>query len=362
MITLPNISITFQQLATSLIQRTAAGTAVLIVKDSTTPEGEIAVYKDITAAMAEKSRYTEDTMQAIMDVMTYAVGKLVVVKTDAAEPDVAGALAKIEKKCKNCWIGILAATAQETATLASWVKAKEKEKKQYKAVVHGGIALDCKHIVNLKNEEVTFADARGTMSGLAYIPTLIGIIASCNITKGTTYHKCETLSSVKEPEDVEAEINRGGLVLINDEGIVRIGVGVNSMTTTDGKNNTEDMKYIETVEAMDQMQLDIYTVFKNEYVGSYRNNTDNQMLFIASIKSYLDGLAGDDVLDKEYENTAEIDVEAQRKAWLGTGKTEAEEWSEEEVKKMAFKRSLFLKGNVKIAGSMQDLSFGINLA
>lgn len=362
MINLPIISITFTQLATSLIQRTANGIAALIVKDSTSSGNDISTYKDITKALEHEKDYAAASMQAIKDVMTYAVGSLIVVKTDEETPDIGAALAKIEKKCKNCWIGILDATPEETATLASWVKAKEADGKQYKAAVYNGVALDCKHIVNLKNESVTFADSRGKQEGSAFIPTLLGILASCNIKRGTTFYKCETLESVVEPEDINAVINEGGLVLINDEDIVRIGVGINSMTNTDGKNNTEDMKYIETVEAMDQIQLDIYSVFKNDYVGNYRNNLDNQMLFISAVRAYLKGLAEDDVLDKEYDNTLCINVEAQRNAWIGTGKTEAEEWSEEKVKAMAFKRSVFLSGDIKILGSMQDLHFNINLA
>ncbi|MFW5671838.1 MAG: phage tail sheath C-terminal domain-containing protein [Acetivibrio ethanolgignens] len=362
MINLPIISITFTQLATSLIQRTANGTAVLIVKDSTSSGSDVSEYKDIAKALECKKDYKEESMQAIKDVMTYAVGKLIVVKTDEEEPDIGEALAKVEKKCKNCWVGIAGAETDETAALASWVKAKEADGKQYKAAVFNGTALDCKHIVNLKNESVVFKDKRGKQEGSAFIPALLGILASCNIKRGTTYYKCDTLESVAEPDDVNAAINGGGLVLINDEDIVRIGVGINSMTTTDGKNNTEDMRYIETVEAMDQIQLDIYSVFKNEYVGNYRNNLDNQMLFISAVRAYLKGLAEDDVLDKEYDNTLCIDVEAQRNAWLGTGKKEAEEWSEERVKAMTFKRSVFLSGDIKILGSMQDLHFNINLA
>lgn len=362
MVNLPTINITFEQLASSLIQRSENGIAVLIVKDSAAPLNTVSVYKDITGVLKDENLYSTDSFQAMKDVFTYAVGKLVVVKTDAGKPDLATALSLIEKKCKNCWIGIVDATEEETAILVSWIKSKESASKQYKALVHKGIACDCKHIVNLMNEKVTFADDRGEVSAAKFIPTLLGILASCNIKRGTTYYECQTLSSVEEPEDVDAVINAGGLVLINDEDIVKIGVGINSMTTTNGKTATEDMKFIEIVEAMDQIQLDIHSVFKNEYVGKYRNNLDNQMLFIAAVKAYFEALEKDDVLDKEYDNTLDIDIEAQRNAWLGSGKKEAEEWNEEKVKAMAFKRTVFLKGNIKILSSMQDLEFIINLA
>ena len=49
---------------------------------------------------------------------------------------------------------------------------------------------------------------------------------------------------------------------------MRIGQGINSMTTTDGLTRTEDMKFIETVEAMDMMRDDITNVFRTEYLAT----------------------------------------------------------------------------------------------
>ncbi len=361
MANLPNIEITFTQLAATLVERSETGTAVLIVKDATASDGSVMEYKDITEVLEDESVYTPESLQALKDVTTYAVGKLVVMKI-AEDGNIGEALQKIEAKYKNCWITVLNTTEEDTATLVSWIKAKENERKQYKAIVYKGIAMDCKHLVNLVNETVTFKDDREKQSGAAFLPTLLGILASCNIKRGTTYYKCDTLSEVEEPEDIQSEIDKGSLVLINDEGMVRIGVGINTLITTDGKTATEDMKFIETVEAMDQIQLDIYTTFKNEYVGNYRNNEDNQMLFISAVNGYLDGLAQDDVLDANYENVVEIDVETQRKAWIASGKAEAKEWDDKKVREMAYKRSLFLKGDIKILGSMQDMKLNINLA
>ena len=68
------------------------------------------------------------------------------------------------------------------------------------------------------------------------------------------------------------------------------------------------------------------------------------------------------MLDREYDNVADIDVEAQRSAWLGTGKSEAAEWDDDKVKKMAFKRSVFIAANIKILGSMENLKFTVNMA
>ena len=87
------------------------------------------------------------------------------------------------------------------------------------------------------------------------------------------------------------------------------------------------------------------------------------MLFLSALNSsYFRELAQQDILDREYHNTAQIDVAAQRAAWVASGKAEAASWDDDTVKSLAFKRTLFFTGNVKIVGSMTDLVFPISLA
>ena len=70
-------------------------------------------------------------------------------------------------------------------------------------------------------------------------------------------------------------------------------------------------------------------------------------------------MANIDVLDSEYSNTAEIDVEEQRNTWVASGKSEATEWDDNKVRSMTYKRSIFLKGDIKILGCMDSLTFNI---
>ena len=169
---------------------------------------------------------------------------------------------------------------------------------------------------------------------------------------------------MEEVADNDTALGKGQFILFVDEdGDVRIGQGINSMTTTDGKTRTEDMKFIETVEAMDLMRDDIAKTFRTEYLGNYRNSRDNQMLFIAALNnSYFRQLAQENILDPNYTNAAAIDVEAQRAAWMASGKAEAADWDDDKVRAMAFKRTVYLTASVKILGSMTDLILPINMA
>ena len=151
------------------------------------------------------------------------------------------------------------------------------------------------------------------------------------------------------------------MVLFNDTDCVRICQGINTLITYDGENATEDMSFIETVECMDMIQDDISDVFKETYLGNYKNKLDNQILLISAINGYLKELADNNILDPEYENKVSINVEKQRQAWITSGKSEAADWDDSKVKTSTFKRDVFLSGDIKVLGSMTNLKFDISL-
>lgn len=242
--------------------------------------------------------------------------------------------------------------------LAGWVKSMENAGKTYKAI--GTVAgKDCMHYVYF--DQTTYDSDGDTQTAGEYLASLLGIIASCNIAKGCTNFLCTDLSLVDEVDDIDSAIAAGQLVLTNDIGGVRIVTGINSLVTLNGNTATEDMQYIETVEAMDLIRDDIRTVFKTTYQGNYKNKYKYQLLFIGAVNQYYSQLEAEDVLDDEFDNKADIDVDEQCSAWVGTGKSEAEDWDEDEVKSMAFKRSVFLASNIKILNCMENLKFAVTL-
>ncbi len=362
MISLPSIEINFKQLAGSLIARSQRGVAILIVKDASDKAPVFAEYKDMSELEKDKAKFTATNYQYIRDVLGYALNKVVVITVGTVNiPDMAKALEQIEKNVKTGWITIADGDGVEFATLASWIKSKEQDRKTYKAVLHKATAPNCKHIVNFYNDEVEFADERGAQSGEAYCPSIMGILASCNIKRGTTYFECADLKRVEETDDNEKAVSEGKFILINDVDKVKVALGINSMTAIDALTATEDMKFIDIVEAMDLINDDISSVFKTSYLGNYKNNYDNQILLISAVNSYFKQLADDYVLDGNHLNKVDVDVVAQRAAWAGVGKVEAENWTVQEVKNNPFKRTVFLIGDIKILGAMENLKLNISL-
>lgn len=362
-ITMPKIEITFRQQATSLITRSERGVAILIVRDDTNKSFSHKQYADLSALEADKALYTADNYAAISDMLSFAPYQSHVFRLDIAGT-LADTLAEISRTVKTGWIAIAGQDETDGPALASWVKAQAAKARSYKCVVYDVTPLpDDMHVVNFVNESVTFADDRGVSDGVEYLPSLLAIAAVCNVVRGCTNYHCSNLKTVEEVADNDAAVGAGKLILFNDEdGAVRIGQGINSLTTLDGNTKTEDMQFIETVEAMDLMRDDITSTFRGTYLGNYRNTRDNQMMFIAALNSsYFAQLAAENILDPDYTNAASIDVAAQRNAWVASGKAEAADWDDDTVKATPYKRTVYLAGNVKILGSMTDLIFPINL-
>jgi len=364
-ITLPNIEITFKQLASSFIARSARGIAVLIIKDDTDDSFSTKEYKGLDELLLDQALYTVANYQQIADVLNFAVNKVLIVRIDT-DGTMAAALAIVASTVKTGWITTVGVTADYTAII-NWIKAKEAAGETYKAVVYNATTPDCKHIVNFVNTSVTFSDDRGEETGSEYLPSLLGILASANVERGTTYFVCDNLSSVVEVANNTTALNAGQFILINDLDVikdkvkprVKVGLGINSLTTFDD-DNSEDMRFIDIVETMDLITDDIRNSYKNDYIGKYKNSYENQILFISAVNTYFERLAGADILDPAYKNIADVNVAAQRAAWAVI-KPEAATWDDVTVKNAAYKRTVFLAGDIKILGSMENLEFTISM-
>lgn len=351
---LPQIIINFLQKAATAIKRSERGVVCLLISDTTT-ETQVYTYKLL--GQIEKADWTPENYKVIRDAMLAGPSKVIVVRVEENKTfvDVKSTVDSL----KFNWLAFTSSQGQ--SDIVDYVKDRNKVTKgrKVKAVVYNATNPDDEHVVNFKNTAVKRIDDSAEIAGYLYLGRIAGLLAAMPFSRSSTYYVLTDLEYVREPEDVDAVIDAGGFVIINDFGEPKIGRGVNSLQTIDGK--TEDWKSIVIIEAMDLMLEDIYTSFKEDYVGKYKNKYENQCIFISAVNRYFTELAREDVLDPEYDNHAEIDIEAQRNAWLSIGKEEAAAWDELTVKKNAYKRQMFLAGNVKILDAMEDLMFDISV-
>lgn len=357
---LPNIDITFKQQAFSFVTRSARGNVLLIVKDDTDNTFITKEYKLITEVEKDVALFTAPNLQYIKDCMLGLPNKVTVIRIDVLGL-IADAL-DIAEGYNTGWVGIADGIKTDMDALATWTKQIRLAKKTFKAIIFAPTTpSNDEGVVELGNAEVTFSDARGTATSDKFIPTLLGYLAGCNVEKGTTYLNMANLSATTPLSDIDInlQLNLGKLMLINDEGAVKIGLGINSLTTFT-VDKTADLQLIEVVEATDLMLDDIRKTFKNDFIGKYKNNVDNQMIFISAVNGYLKTLAEDDILDINFDNVSFIDVSAQKAAWVIVNPL-AIEWDEATVKNTAYRNQMFLAGQIKILQSITGLNFVINM-
>lgn len=358
---LPVIDIVFQQKAVSAIDRSERGIACVIIQDDTAVES-VELYRYLSDIPSD--RYDSENYDAIKKCFLTEVNRVYVVAVGLTG-DLNTAINLIEGLRYNYVCTTVEAWQQDLVSFVINKNAKSNGKK-YVGVVCDATVADSQYIINVKNSTVHDATSGATLSTAQYLPRLCALLANLPMDRSCTYYELEDIDAVDESfitvdNDLDKWINDGYLVLFKDEDVIKIARGVNSLTTfTD--TNTEDMRKIIIMESLNLILEDIYTTFKEAYVGKYKNSYDNQCLFISAVNSYFRQLAREDILDPSYDNICYVDVEAQREAWLSIGKTEAADWKEQEVKNMTFKSTIFLGGQIKVLDAIEDLRFTITMA
>ena len=357
----PTIDIEFIQKAVTAIVRSERGIACVVVYDDTPASAGYYVYKYATDIPAD--RYTAENLAILKRCWLCPVNKVVVVNVDT-EADFADVTAILET-IKYNYVCVVDDQVQQD--LASYIITKNENSpgKKYIAVTYGATA-DSKYVINIKNDTVHDIATDTDVDMVDYLPRIASVLANLPLNRSITYYELEDINAVDmsfvdSETSIDDWIDDGYLCLWQDEDTVKVGRGVNTLTTFTS-TDTEDMRKIIIVEAMNLILEDIYNTFKDYYVGKYKNSYDNQCLFISAVNTYFRQLGREEVLDPSFDNNAYVDVETQRDAWLGIGKTEAEDWTEAQVKEMTFKSWIYLAGNIKILDAIEDLKFQIAMA
>lgn len=359
---LPNIDIVFKQKAVTAVLRSERGILAVLVQDDKQTEGVTRFTYKRGTDVSDKD-YSTDNYKAIKRAFDVAVNKVHVFRY-ASTVELKDVFKEVEKVRINYICTNVKANQQE---LANYVRQYNNDNQGHKivGVVSNIETADSKYIINLKGTGGTLKDDTA-VTAEDYVIRIASTLANLPMNRSLTYYVFSDLkawddSYIDSENPIGVWITKGFLTLINDDDEVKCGRAVNSLVTFTS-TDTEDMSHIIVVESMNLILEDIYTTFKDYYVGKYKNTLSNQRLFISSVNSYFRTLQGEEILDDAYDNHAEIDIEAQRNAWTSIGKTEAEDWADLKVQQMSFRTNVYLAGDVKITNCMEDLSFQIALA
>ncbi|MGE7838009.1 phage tail sheath C-terminal domain-containing protein [Viridibacillus arvi] len=346
---LPEINIEFVGKAVTAVKRSELGIVALILKDDIGTFDTV-IYKSVEEV--KTADWSPDNLDYIQKTFLGTPSKIIIERLATTASDYNDALKRLNNKRFN-YLAIPKIEAKDTSIIFSWIKSKyDNGKKTFKAVLPNSVA-DHESIINFTTTGIKVGEKEYTTA--EYTSRIAGIIAGLPFTRSATYYELPEVDSITEIEDPNKAVDDGELILINDGENIKIGRGVNSLTTTTIQK-TEDFKSIRVMEVQDLIKDDIRTTFDKQYVGKVNNIYDNQVLFITSINSYFKGLADDEILDPNTENKASINANVQRLAWEGIG-VDTSTWDDQEVKETSFKKNVFLGGKIKIVDAMEDLDF-----
>ena len=354
---LPNITIIFKGLATSAIERSERGIVACILKDTTEGGKRLSTYESVTDIDFE--HWTEANYGYLKLIFEGGPVRVHVIREGTAEGagNLNNALKELQALRWNylCYPQI---TSEDKTTLVAWIKEqRDQNHKTFKVVLASCIG-DHEGIINLTTGGIQSSVTGNTHTADEYCARIAGVLAGLSLARSSTYYVLTDILAAECPEDPDARIDAGELVIVFDGEKYKIGRGVNSLTTFTA-DKTVDMRKIKIVEGMDLYQDDIRNTFTDSYVGKYINDYDNKQMFVAAVQAYQAGLAGD-VLDRSYNNTAAVDADVQRQ-YLAEHGVDISQMTDTEILTANTGSKVFLRSDVKFVDAMEDLQMTVNM-
>ena len=343
----PSISIAFKTLATTAIQRSERGTVCLSLQDTKATEKW---YTFKTIADVETEKWDKDNIKYINLAMHYGAFKILVRVIQSGE-DTSKVLKDLEMRKFN-WLAYPKASETEDQTVVNWVKQQFGNTgaigKTVKYVSSFADKTDHVAIVELANGG-TYKSIYGDFAAQEYTVAIAGLIAGMPLNRSADNY---TMSDLKSVEDYEPKL--GKFSLYNDEEVVKVNYGVNSKTTFDSTWK-KDTRKIKVVEGMCFIVDDIRDTFKNYWLGKYINDYDNKMNFCSNITKVYFKEMSPNVLNGDYDNKVEIDIEAHKKVIIADG-LEVNSMMDLEILQYPTGEDVYLTGDVRFVDTMASLS------
>lgn len=354
---LPKILLEFKTRGQTAIARSARGVVACVLKDNTDPENKLSVINALEDL--DYTKWTEKNAGYLKLIYLSAPSKVIIARLPEDAADYAAALTTLRDLRWN-YLTIPGIAASDTAAVSAWIKEqREDNRKTFKAVLPEA-AADHEGIINLTTGGYTLLldNKQASYTAAEYCARIAGILAAISLARSCTYYELPEVITAAVPDNADSRIDQGELVVVFDGEKYLIGRGVNSLVTHTAPKG-KDLSKIKIVEGKDLYQDDVTGIYKGQYVGKVINSYDNKQAFVAAVNSYHRELEGD-VLDTEYNNVAEINLEEQRK-WLKDENQEVADMSDQEVAKANTGSEVFLLANIKFVDAMEDLTMRVNM-
>jgi len=344
---LPNIIIEFTQKASTAIKRGERGVvAVMVIEDvdavSVTKIEDVLQVPDTLTA--ENKAYVERVFMGGKGPVKYVQ----LIQTDSVE----NGLPKLETIKFDYLAAPPAITSEEATSVATYIKVLRDSKRKKVKVVLPNTAADHEGIINFVTSDIVVGDK--TYTAAEYCSRIAGVLAGTPLNVSSTYFILSEVDDVPKytKSEMDEKIDAGEMCLYHDGEKVKIAREVNSLQDENGLKG-DAYKSIKLVDTMDLIYNDIHSTCEDVYIGKYPNNYDNKCLLIVAIKTYLEALRDDEILDNDI--VVGIDIEAQ-KDWLREEGVDVSEMNEQQIKEANTKSEVFIAGSYHILYAIEDIA------
>lgn len=358
-LTMPTLTVAFQQRASSAVARSQKGIVAYIIRDAA------AASKDLTYALSSAAQIPKTlgtaNQNAVRRVFLGGVNPpkkvlLYVIGAEASITANSDVLTWLATQKFDYLAGPDDLTTEEAGVIKTWLlKQRSDNNAVYKAVLPD-TAADSEAIINFAATGIMVEGTEYTAA--AYCGRIAGLIAGTPMTQSITYAALPEVSDIDRltPTAMDTAVGAGKLILCHDGEKVKCGRGINSLTTVTGKSDS--WKKIKIVEILDMIQQDIRLTIQDKYIGRVSNSYDNKLQLVTAITTYLQALAKDALIEADF--TVGIDVDAQD-AWLQEQGVATAEMSEQEIKEANTGTQVFLQISLTPVDAMEDVTVKIYL-
>lgn len=371
---LPNIHIAFKTQGVSAVQRSQKGVVALIVKGT----GSERKLHTLTSATNLPSSLLNKKENEIMTNQKYIENaflgyvnkpsKVLVYEMAASDNNFDDALKVLSTHSFDYLAGPqtlgMSGESLQASVLANWIETQRNNHRTVKAVLPN-YAANSDGVINFATEGIVVhaptsddPDHRDTFNAGQYCSRIAGLLAGTPMNISCTYAPLSEVEDITRlsQTDMDKAINKGEFILMHDGRKVKVGRGINSLTTT-VEGHGEEFKKIKIVEAVDMIQNDIRMTAQDNYIGKYANSYDNKCLLITAIKGYFTQLEQEGILDPG-KSIVDIDIDAQS-AYLQSTGVDVSELSEQELRNANTKDKVFLAASIKILDAIEDIDLQI---
>lgn len=353
---LPKITISFKDRAKTAIQRSERGVVGLILVDSNAPTKNPFVVTGIDDIPSSLSAANVEQIKLAMIGFEQTVKKIYVYVTDSIANVTDGLDAFLLTNVS--YVAVPEITDEVATEAVTWLKTNRVDTEAciIKLVLPNKTA-DHEAVVNFTADEIVNDELNKTFTTAQYCGRIAGILATTPLTQSCTYHTLPEVSSVKKlsKKELDDAVDAGELVAFFDGEKVKLGRGVNSLTTLGTK--TEQWKKIRVVDVMDIMRADIKRTIQDNYIGKIVNIYDNKSRLCDAINGYFDTLITEGALSRGY---SEVDVDANKK-WLKEASYDVADMSDEDILKADTGDDVMIKASVSILDVMEDITLNIQV-